>query len=255
MDQYFVIENKTRYDLPDSVRGICILGMVVYHTLFDVFALQGIEMTGGWFTVLDIIRDIGAAAFIFISGMCIHFGRHPLRRFFILICCGTAVHIITRFVMPYAAVTFGILTFMGVSGRLLCLLKKPLCSISPTIGFGASVVMFLLFSHVNYGYIGLGNLAIFTLPRFLYQNYVTAFFGFPFEGFSSGDYYPLLPWIWICFAGFYFYLFIKNHKNLMKYLYFRIPVFNIIGKYSLPIYLLHQPLIFGILLLFLRFET
>ena len=252
MDQYFVKDKKTRYALLDSLRGICILGMVVYHTLFDVFALKGAEMTGGWFTALDILRDIGAAAFIFISGICIHFGKHPLRRFIVLICCGAAVQIVTKLVMPEAAVRFGILTFMGVSGGLLYVLKKPLCRIPPVAGFTISVFLFLLFSRVNNGYIGLGNLVICNLPSFLYQNNITAFFGFPFVGFSSGDYYPLLPWIWICFAGYYFFLMTNNHPKAKKILQYRIPAFNSIGKYSLPIYLLHQPLIYGVLLLLFR---
>lgn len=252
MDQYFVKDGKTRYDLLDSVRGICILGMVVYHTLFDVFFLQGADMTGGRFAALDILRDLGAAAFIFISGICCHFGKHPLRRFIVLICCSAAVWGVSRIVMPEAEVLFGILTFMAVSGGLLCLLKKPLSRVPAAAGCVISVLLFLLLFNVNYGYLGFGSKAIIMLPRFLYRDMVTAFIGFPFVGFSSGDYYPLLPWIWICFAGYFFYAAFEHNPKFRSLLRFRIPVFNVIGKYSLPIYLLHQPLIYGVLLLFFR---
>ena len=246
MDQYLYKDQKIRYDLLDSVRGICILGMVIYHTLFDVFTLHGTEMRGGWFTALDAMRDLGAAIFIFLSGVCFHFSTRRLRRFLILSAAGAAVTVITSLFVPENVVIFGILTFMGISGGILSLLERFLCRIPPLIGFTVSILFFALLFKVNYGYIGFFGLKISAIPICLYKNYFSAFIGFPFDGFSSGDYYPLLPWICACFAGYFFFPLLKKKSECMEILQLKIGVLSGIGKYSLPIYLLHQPVIFAV---------
>ena len=163
---------------------------------------------------------------------------------------GAVVSVVTRFAMPEAAVVFGILTFMGASGGLLALCDAALRRVPPLPGFLLSVLLFAFTFHVNFGFVGFFSLNLFAVPRWLYSNYITAFLGFPFVGFSSGDYYPLFPWIWICAAGYYFFPLIggtkKEHPLLMK----KFPVLSALGRYSLPVYLLHQPVILGILFVF-----
>ena len=52
------------------------------------------------------------------------------------------------------------------------------------------------------GYLQLGHWLI-TLPDFLYANYFTAYLGFYPFGFFSTDYFPLIPWLFLFWAGFY----------------------------------------------------
>ena len=250
MNQYLVKDDKTRYGLLDSVRGICILGMVVYHTLFDIFVFRGTENTNGWFAVLDVVRDIGAAAFIFIAGVCYHFGSHKLRRFLVLTVSGAVVWVVTRFLVPDAAVVFGILTFMGASGGMLALSDPMLRRIPPLVGFLISLLLFAFTFNVNFGSVGFFRFPVFEVPRCFYANYFTAFLGFPFVGFSSGDYYPIFPWIWMSLSGYFFFPLIGGTKKAHPLLMKNIPVLSAVGRYSLPVYLLHQPLIFCALFVF-----
>ncbi len=247
MDQYLSRDEKIRYDLPDSVRGICILGMVVYHTLFDINILADVQPNAGVIRWVDMIRDFGAAAFIFIAGFCFHFGSHRLRRFLVLSASGIIVSVVTRVVMPDTAVLFGILTFMGVSGGILSVCHPCLCRVPAGIGCVVSFLLFAVFFNAAFGYLGFFGINAIPIPQVLYRNYVTAFFGFPFPGFSSGDYYPLVPWFFICLTGYYCNFILLSNRKATGLLRRKIPVFSWIGKYSLPIYLLHQPVIFGII--------
>lgn len=252
MDQYLNKAEKKRYYLFDSIRGICVLGMVIYHTLFDIAVLGGAGYDASFLKVFDIIRDFGAATFIFLSGICFHYGTHRLRRFIVLFVCGVVVSAVTYFALPEAAVVFGILTFMSVSGALMIPLDKLLKKIPAPVGFSLSLIAFIVLFHVNFGYVGTYEHVIFVMPKALYRNIVTAFFGFPYEGFSSGDYYPLLPWSFIYAAGYFFYWFLQNNNKILRVISFRIPFFCKLGQYSLPVYLIHQPIIFGVVNLLLN---
>ncbi len=72
--------------------------------------------------------------------------------------------------------------------------------------------------------------------------------GFPSPDFYSSDYFPLLPWIFLYGAGFYFFKWIEKKEEVLKILSKKIRFFQSIGKYSIWIYIVHQPLILGIFL-------
>lgn len=237
---------KERYRLIDSIRGLCVAGMVVYHTLFDIALFSGNIDSSPLLSALEIIRDLGAAAFILLSGFCFSFGKHRLRRFIILFAGGVVITGVTRLVMPEAYVIYGILTFMAVSGAVMIPLDRLFSHFPPFFGFILSLLSFLLFFRVNYAYVGTYDTVLFYLPAALYKNYFTAFFGFPFNGFVSGDYFSLLPWIFIYFAGYFLQRLTAKSEKLRYIMGFRIPFFDLPGRYSLYIYLAHQPLIYGI---------
>ena len=64
--------------------------------------------------------------------------------------------------------------------------------------------------------------------------------------FYSSDYFSLFPWMFLFFAGGFFGR-LAAQKKFPKAAYKNyVPFFSIMGKYSLIIYLVHQPVIFGI---------
>ncbi len=239
-------QNELRYPLIDAVRGLCVAGMVIYHALFDVAELFGFDVVKFVsFVPLLLIRDIGASLFVFISGVCFRFSHHRLRRFLVLFAGGLVVDVVTFAVAPDAAVLFGILTFMSVSGLLLAALDGILSRLPPKTFFAVNLLLFLFFFRMNYAYVGTYSHVLFYMPPALYKNYLTAFFGFPFDGFSSGDYFPLFPWMFICFAGYFFSVMAKSNKKIKRAAAVQVPFFGQLGKYSLIIYIAHQPLLYG----------
>ena len=235
---------KPRYGLPDTVRGILILGMIAYHTLFDIVLVYGLSADTPLMRAADVVRDVGAACFVFLSGFCFHLGSRNVRKGLILFAAGLIVTGATFLFARESAVIFGVLTFLGTAKLLLCALDRPLRKIPPVVGAVGSFLLFLLFFRCNFGYAGFGGRALFHWPAFLYRNYVTAFFGFPFAGFFSGDYFGLLPWFFICCCGYFFFLAAGKREAFPRVMAVRVCPLDRIGRYSLPVYLLHQPVIY-----------
>lgn len=79
-----------------------------------------------------------------------------------------------------------------------------------------------------------------------YANYFTAFFGFlPFD-FYSTDYFALLPWLFLFWAG-YFLHFCMGRQRMEPLRRSVCPALGWMGRHSLLLYLLHQPVIYGVL--------
>ena len=240
-------KNNERYYLLDAVRGLCILGMIFYHTLFDIVAFFGVSVNPSLMFIVDVIRDFGACCFICLSGICIHFGKKPLKRAALISAFGIVVSLVTFFVVPDMPVIFGILTFMGLASFIIMPLKKLFDKLPPLPFAVLSLCLFLLFFECTDGYIGYYGFNITALPSFLYRNYVTALVGFPFDGFISSDYFPVFPWIFMFFFGFFLWNVLSGFGIIKKLLAIRIVILEKIGKYSLYIYVAHQPLIMGVL--------
>ena len=94
-------------------------------------------------------------------------------------------------------------------------------------------------------WLGFGGLRL-ALPDAWYANYFTAFFGFlPFD-FYSTDYFALLPWLFLFWAGYYLHKAVGRRR--MEPLRRPVcPVLGWMGRHSLLLYLLHQPVIYGVL--------
>lgn len=97
---------------------------------------------------------------------------------------------------------------------------------------------------------GLGSLRLW-LPQTLYANYVTAYFGFYPWWFYSTDYFALLPWLFLFWAGYFLYGVVGRQR--MEPLHCSVcPPLGWLGRHSLLLYLLHQPVIYGVLLVVFR---
>ena len=130
------------------------------------------------------------------------------------------------------------------------LLEKPLRQIPPAAGLAVSAVLFALTRNVSAGYLGFGSLRLW-LPQTLYANYVTAYFGFYPWWFYSTDYFALLPWLFLFWAGYFLYGVIGRQR--MEPLRCSVcPPLGWLGRHSLLLYLLHQPVIYGVLLVVFR---
>ena len=86
------------------------------------------------------------------------------------------------------------------------------------------------------------------VPGNWYANNITAFLGFPQPSFYSTDYFSLFPWLFLFWTGYFLHRVIG--KKRMKFLARSVcPPLGWMGRHSLLIYLLHQPVIYGVLTL------
>ena len=70
--------------------------------------------------------------------------------------------------------------------------------------------------------------------------------GFPGPGFVSSDYFSLLPWLLLFWTGYFLYR-LRPAEPLLPDI--RLPGFSAMGRHSLLIYLLHQPVLYALLVL------
>lgn len=247
-------EKKTRFFLIDEYRGFVLINMIVYHAIWDCVYIFGYNWA--WF------RSDGAFlwqqaicwSFILVSGFCWQMSRHALRRGAIVFGAGIVITLATLIFMPDSRVLFGVLTLIGSSMLLMTVCDKVFRKINPCLGAVASFLFFLLVYPVNDGYLGIGSVKVVELPGELYSNMLTTYLGFPEPGFWSTDYFSILPWFFLYATGYFLYSAYSSLKtsklgeNIAVFLSSSIcPPIGWIGRHSLIIYMLHQPIVYGAL--------
>lgn len=186
-----------------------------------------------------------AGRYALLSGFCVPLGHRTLKRGAQVFAAGALVTVVTLVFMPEDRVVFGVLTFLGSAMLLTGVLEPLLKKIPPAAGLAVSAVLFALTYHLDERWLGFGGLRL-ALPDAWYANYFTAFFGFYPDWFYSTDYFGLLPWLFLFWAGYYLHKAVGRRR--MEPLRRSVcPALGWMGRHSLLLYLLHQPVIYGVL--------
>lgn len=241
---------SARYALLDELRGLVLVSMMFYHGCWDLVYLFGIQ--ADWYYGLpgQLWQQSICWVFILLSGFCVQLGHHTLRRGAQVFGAGALVTIVTLLFMPEERVIFGILTLLGSAMLLTGLFEKQLQRIPPAVGLAVSVLLFAITRSISERHLGFCGLSIW-LPKALYANYVTAYFGFYPWWFYSTDYYAILPWLFLFWMGYFLYGVVG--RQCMEPLRRSVcPPLGWLGRHSLVLYLLHQPVIYGVLLVVFR---
>ena len=239
---------KSRCGVIDAVRGAAVLSMVAYHLCYDIFMVFGVDTGFEKYWQVALWERTICFTFIIVSGIAVNLSKHGYRRGLVLNLCGFIITAATLIVTPQQQIWFGVLNLLGCSMLIVFALRKALKRIRPAAGMAASLGLFALLFGVPEGYIGLPGLKLIVLPEQLYGCRYLAFLGFPSDDFVSADYFPILPWIFLFVFGFFLWRFIEE-RRLQRRFTAHVPVLGFIGRQSLWIYMLHQPLLYGLCLL------
>ena len=234
-----------RYGLIDAIRGFAVVNMIVCHLLYDLFWVYSLDPAyADKPAVLLWEQGIGVCFFI-VSGASIHFSQHGYRRGLFALLGAFAVTLLTLIFVPSELIWFGALHFLGWAILITYALRGVLVKLRPAVGAGVSLMLFAILYGLPQGYLGFFSLRVVSLPASLYGSPYLAFIGLPSKGFHSADYYPLLPWIFLYWFGFFLWGIVREQgwDVLLKT---RIPVLSFVGRHSFVIYMLHQPILFGI---------
>ena len=242
---------SVRYSLLDAIRAVAIVNMIAYHLCYNIFCVFGVWEEFCFDPIVKIWERLICCTFILVSGMAINFSRHGYRRGIIVLLCGWLITLITVFVLPEQQIWYGVLNLLGVGMILTTALKKPLSRISPLAGMIVFFLLFMLCYGIPYRSVGVFGIPPVKLPDTLYRIRALAFLGFPDDRFSSGDYFPLLPWIFLYLCGFELWRWIAK-TGWDRFFTRRIPVLDFIGRHSLIIYMAHQPILYGLCRLIFR---
>lgn len=222
----------------DFLRGLSILLVVGYHLLYDLGAYVGVKRFLGWSTDLSttawlIAQHFFAGLFIVLSGTSSTLTRSNVRRGLKLLAVSIAVTAITYIFDSSSAVWFGILQLLAVSilifGAAFEKAKPVICAVVGAFVLGLSVVIHLLKKDMTISFDWL-------LP-----------FGIHSPGYSSFDYFPLIPWFGVFLIGAALGRTVYAPRRSI--LPWRLPqtFVNAAGRHSLLIYIAHQPVILGVL--------
>ena len=237
--------SKERYRLIDALRGLALVNMLVFHFLYDCFMVYGFDTRWALYPGVVVWERYICVSFIVISGISLNFSRHAYRRGLIVNACGLLITLVTALVMPEQIIIFGILNLIGCSMILTQAARKLLDKVNPFVGAAVSFILFAFFFGVSEQYLGFFNLRLLELPDSLYRANYFAAFGIHNNDFFSTDYFPLFAWFFLFVFGFFLWR-VFCALRWEKVFKINIPVLGFIGKYTLWIYMIHQPVLMGI---------
>ena len=239
---------KDRFWEIDLLRGFAIILMIFFHLLYDLnfYSITNFQIRSG---IILYIGRLSALLFIFIAGisLSISYSRVKnqlnkkniiikfLKRGLKIFLLGIIITIITWFYIPNAFIIFGVLHFIGIS----IILSLPFIKFK--------------FFNIIFGFI--------TIIIGIYFNSLTIGFNFLIpiglkpSNFWTLDYFPLFPWFGVILFGialgnFLYPDFKRKFKIKDRSRDFFIKSFCFLGRNSLLLYFLHQPIIILLIMIF-----
>lgn len=230
-------KNNDRIQLMDGLRGLAVILMVIHHFFYDLVVFLGAPPVLFSNPVFDFLHYIFAGLFILLSGISSRFSRSNLKRGLKVMVVAYVITIVTTFMdMP---IRFGVLHLLGFCMIFYGVTYK-LWESFPFFVVPALCIILLPFS----------NWLLDTWDpnvNFLWM------FGWTYPGFSSSDYFPILPWIFVFLFGTWLGKYIKEKRFPDWFYSVQLPVLPQIGRKALLIYIVHQPILYGITLLLMMF--
>ncbi|MDD1774330.1 MAG: DUF1624 domain-containing protein [Methanobacterium sp.] len=238
----------------DFLRGIAVILMIIFHFLFDLsfFGILPLDLTSG---ILWFFPRLIAGIFIFLVGISLYlsyarsenlgtfktsseFFMKYLKRGVWIFSLGLFITLATWIFIPSEFIIFGILHFIG----LAIILGYPLLKLNE-----------------KYRYLNLFTGLILIISGIYLAGYTFNFqwllwLGFIPQNLYTVDYFPLLPWLGVISMGIFMgSILYQNYKR--KYVlpdlsrYSSIKIFTFLGRHSLIIYFIHQPILIVLLYL------
>lgn len=212
----------------DALRGVAVILMVAYHLFFDLAYFKGApyDVSTG---LLLLIGRSAAFLFVFLAGlaMALSYARGSrfsrfLRRGAVIFGMGMAITAFTLMAFPGNAILFGVLHLIGLS----TIIAYPFLA-RPKLILASGIAFILL------GFLGMPS-----SPAFLWL--------VPYA-FTTFDYFPLMPWLGVVLLGAYAGSAVYGRgKSLLAG---GSRALETLGRNSLLIYFIHQPLLILLILL------
>lgn len=226
-------DKKGRIEILDALRGLAIIFMVAYHFLYDAVNFLGVPDKYINNTVADVVQIVTATTFVVLCGISSHFSKSNIKRGIETLVIAVIISVVTFIIdMP---IIFGILHLLGVCMLLYGLLKKVSDKIPAWIILISGIVLSVI-----------SEIAV---NSFIPANDNLWLLGFHTKEFVSYDYFPLLPWLFVFITGTAIGYYIKNQKFPRQFYTIKVPVLSAIGRYSLVIYVAHQPLLYLLMMI------
>lgn len=230
---------RSRYQLLDLLRGIAILAMAVFHTGWDLyyFGWSSVDVTTdpGW----TIFQKAILSSFLLLVGAGLVLGhgegirwRAFWRRWIFVVVAAALVTAGTLWMLPEYFVFFGVLHAIALFSLLGLLFLRLDTHLVLAIGIGWVMISF-----------------VWSDPAFIDRG--LAWIGFWPTSPLTADIVPVFPWFGVVLIGMALMRFVRDSERMRRVLEWRssappIRGLAFIGRWSLAVYLIHQPVILGI---------
>jgi uncharacterized membrane protein len=233
-----------RIPLIDTLRGVALIAMASYHFTWDLeffgYIEAGTSTQGAW----KIYARLIATSFLMLVGLSLILAhgqgiRWPSVRKRLALVAGAAaiISIATRIAMPQEWIFFGILHNIALSSLLALVFLRvpPLLTGLVALGLFAAMV---LDTWVMPG--------IFSSA--LFDTRLLAWTGFAETIPRSNDFVPVFPWFAAVLAGVSIGGLLRDHGGLSRLaaVQQRPNLLTKAGRHSLAFYLIHQPVLIGL---------
>lgn len=231
--------DKRRLARLDMARGLALVAMAIYHFTWDLeffgYLDAGTASQGGW----KLFARAIASSFLFLAGFSLVLGHHPAirwrafaRRFAMIVAAAALITIATYVATPDRFIFFGILHSIAMASLIgLAFLRLPPVV---TLVAGCLVIMAPLYLRAP----------VFDTPALWWM-------GLAPQNPPSNDYVPMFPWLAPALFGIAAARFAKASGRLTMLASDGAPstgarALAFAGRHSLVVYLLHQPILIGI---------
>lgn len=222
----------------DALRGLAIIMMVAVHLIYDL-----VELFRVWQLkdprLFYFAQDWGGVIFLALSGICVTLGSAPIKRGALVFGCGLLISAVTvgmyllQFTDRSVIIYFGVLHCLGLCMALWPVFRKCPTWLLGALGAAMAAVGLFLMQNVRIS-------SVWLIPL-----------GIPSHGFSSSDYFPLLPNLGYFLLGAALgRILYRKKESLLPGVNAKTPVLRFLcwcGRNSLWIYLLHQPILVGMI--------
>jgi len=219
----------------DFTRGLAVIGMIIFHALWNLnfFGYTTLNLYSGW---LGIFQKVIAVTFLALVGigLTLSANKHEnyktwfLKRGLFIFGLGMLITAFTFIFFRENLIYFGILHLIGVSIILAIPFAK---QIYANLILGLSLIITGLYLQT----------LTFNFSYLLWLGFYTPL--------ATFDYYPILPWFGVILIGIAVGNIIYKNGNRLKEIKEYNDIISKIGKQSLLIYFIHQPILFGVLML------
>ena len=237
---------KNRIWAVDALRGLALLNMLVYHAMYDWVYIFGHQ--SGWYDIFStpchVWQQYICWSFLLLSGYSFGLAKNPWKNGLITAECAVTLSAVTILFMPTEAIWFGVLHLNACAVLLTCLVRPALERLPAAPALAGCAALFALTNQLPWGYLGFERWHLAAVPAALYQANLF-WLGLPdLTRFASADYFPLLPWVFLFWCGVFAARLRRPAPSAPPR---ALAPLCAIGRHTLPLYMLHQPVIYGAL--------
>jgi uncharacterized membrane protein len=230
-----------RIGLLDTLRGLAVLQMIAYHLCYDLAVIYRLHMPWFFGWGAGIWQKCISLSFLLIAGVCTRYSGRPYRRALKIAGCAALITVATSVLYPDQRIVFGILHCMALSMFVYAAGGKWFARTPAWMGFGLCLLLTAATWHVSGGVLGLGavSVALPAGPDFLFPLGVIG------ADFRSADYFPLLPYLFVFLSGSFAGAGLEKLPAAVRRA--RVRPLTFLGRHSLLLYMVHQPVLMGVL--------